>query len=137
MKSGKFNNCWMLRDSAYPLQPWLLTPLQQPANHSERTCNTAHRRMSCVIERTFVIWKSCFLCLELSRGTLSYAPKKCVKRTVANGVLHNVCVINMLPLPDDAIHDEGCECNGDDYVVEDLDSPTGRAVLEGLIRTHF
>ena len=43
MESGQFNNNWMLGDSAFPLKPRLLTPLQQPANRSERTLNTAHK----------------------------------------------------------------------------------------------
>ena len=137
MESGQLNNCWMLGDSAYPLKPWLLTPLQQPTDRSERAYNTSHKRTRCVIERTFGIWKSRFRCLDKSGGALCYAPKKCVKIIVATGVLHNVCVINRLPLPDDANHDEGDGFNDDDNVVENLDSPTGRAVRERIIRTHF
>ena len=82
-------------------------------------------------------FESRFRSLDKSGGALCYAPKKCVKIIVATGVLHNVCVINRLPLPDDANHDEGDGFNDDDNVVENLDSPTGRAVRERIIRTHF
>ena len=44
MESGQLNNCWMLGDSAYPLKPWLLTPLQQPTYRSERAYNASHKK---------------------------------------------------------------------------------------------
>ncbi|KAF7645236.1 hypothetical protein LDENG_00208030 [Lucifuga dentata] len=54
----------MLRDSAYSLLPWLMTPFLA-ANTPEQACySTAHCKTRCAIEHLNGVLKRCFACLK-------------------------------------------------------------------------
>lgn len=91
---------WLLGDSAYPLRPWLLTPVLNPITPSENRYKSAHVRTRNTVERAFGVLKSRFRCIDSSGGTLLYTPKKACRIAVTVAVLRNVCVDNNVPLPD-------------------------------------
>lgn len=64
MERGIHNGGYLLGDPAYPLQPWLLTPVRNPRNAAERRYNAHHRRLRKVIECTFARWKNRWRCLH-------------------------------------------------------------------------
>ena len=99
-EDGTISDGWLLGDSAYPLRPWLLTPVLNPDTPSEARYNDSHIRTRNTIERAFGVLKSRFRCIDSSGGTLLYTPKKACKIAVATAVLHNMCIESNVPLPD-------------------------------------
>ena len=51
------------------------------------------------MERSFVVLKSGFRCLDTSAGTLLCTPIKCCYIVIAVVVLHNMCITNGIHLP--------------------------------------
>ncbi|CAH1997553.1 unnamed protein product [Acanthoscelides obtectus] len=86
-------NCYLLGDSGYPLQPWLLTPiLATRANTPEAHYNSIHINTRNVVERGFGIWKARFRCLRKDR-VLHYSHDTSGMIIYACAVLHNICRI--------------------------------------------
>ena len=54
------NNYWLLGDSGYFLEPFLLTPILTPQNPGEMAYNLAHSRTRCVDERSLGILNNRF-----------------------------------------------------------------------------
>ncbi|XP_077507094.1 uncharacterized protein LOC144116251 [Amblyomma americanum] len=71
-------------DGAYPLKPWLITPIP------------GHSALRSVVERTIGVLKSQFRCLQRYRA-LHYEPEVAAKIVVACAVLHNVCIYARQP----------------------------------------
>ncbi len=63
-------------DSAYPLHPFLLTPILNPTTPGENRYNMAHIRTRNIVEHTFGVLKSRFRCLDRTGGALLYSPRK-------------------------------------------------------------
>ena len=97
----------MLGDSGYPLEPWLLTPFENTVNENQNKFNAHHIRGRNTIERCNGVLKSHFRCLDESGGSLQYAPGKVCHITVACAILHNICIDNNMPLPDDLVNVHG------------------------------
>ncbi|XP_064641948.1 putative nuclease HARBI1 [Lineus longissimus] len=53
---------YLLGDSAYPLRPYLMTPVSHPEDAADRRYNVHHRRVRSIIERTFGRWKNRWRC---------------------------------------------------------------------------
>lgn len=51
---------WLLGDSGYALQPFLMTPKSAPQTEAEITYNKAHSRTRIVVEKAFGVLKSRF-----------------------------------------------------------------------------
>lgn len=87
-------------DSAYPLEPWLLTPYRLPAaGSSEAKYNQVHSGARNIIERTFGVLKARFRCLLAARE-LHYSPAKAAKFVNVCSALHNVCIQHNVELPE-------------------------------------
>lgn len=54
------NNFWLLGDSGYALQPWLLTPYWNPTNQFEERFNKRHKKCRSLVERTIGLLKGRF-----------------------------------------------------------------------------
>ncbi|KAM7313318.1 putative nuclease HARBI1 isoform X1 [Ixodes scapularis] len=96
-RDGRF----LLGDSGYPLEPWLITPV--PGNHATSTAcgrfNKAHSSIRSVVERCIGLWKNRFRCLQRHRA-LYYHPSTATAIISACAVLHNICLASSEPEPE-------------------------------------
>ncbi|XP_064475621.1 putative nuclease HARBI1 [Ornithodoros turicata] len=133
-------------DRAYPLQPWLMTPVRSPSTPEEQRFNSAHSRTRVRIEHCFGVLKMRFRCLQRYR-TLHFAPDRCCKIINACAVLHNMCLVyNTVEPLDDAGEEraeggataEPEEAGAEDYEPDSV-SVTNRAsqLRSQLIRQCF
>jgi len=80
---------WLLADSGYALQPFILTPYKDPrAGSVEHNFNLKHAAARNIIERVNGVLKSRFRCLQ---GCLHYTPLKASKIINVCSALHNIC----------------------------------------------
>ncbi|XP_054084225.1 putative nuclease HARBI1 [Zeugodacus cucurbitae] len=80
---------WLLGDSGYPLEPWLLTPLTSPETPNEQNFNIKHIRARNAIERAFGVLKSRFRCLSKERA-LRYNHYKAALFIYTCTIFHNM-----------------------------------------------
>lgn len=89
---------WLIGDSGYPLQPYLMTPFLNPlVNSPESAYNYAHMRARNVVERALGVLKMRFRCL-LKERVARYNHVFVGKLVTACVVLHNMCVTEEIPL---------------------------------------
>ncbi|KAG7172991.1 nuclease HARBI1-like 6, partial [Homarus americanus] len=103
-EAGDFLDTYMLGDSGYPLEPFLMTPFGNPSTPAEVRYNRSHTKIRVVVEQTFGILKSRFRCLHRSGRSPQYDPAKIV---IASILLHNYCVMRRVPLPHDMVDNDG------------------------------
>lgn len=96
------SNEWLLGDSGYPLEPWLLTPFAQPNSIECQMFNSAHSKARSTVERAIGLLKGRWRCLCKQR-TLHYKPAVCSKIINACAALHNICIQMDDVLPADEI----------------------------------
>ncbi|XP_055839901.1 putative nuclease HARBI1 [Episyrphus balteatus] len=83
---------WLLGDSGYALEPWLMTPFRTPRTQSVESCfNTSHKKAKNIVERTIGLLKSRFRCL-LGARQLHYEPMKAAQIVNVCCALHNICL---------------------------------------------
>lgn len=92
-ENGSFGNKWLLGDSAYPLKPYLLTPLINTQTRGQQLYNEAHIRTRNCIERCFGVWKRRFPVVAL---TLRLSLLRANAVIIATAVLHNICRLKKL-----------------------------------------
>jgi hypothetical protein len=63
-ETGQIQDGWLLGDSGYQLQPWMLTPLANPHGRGEERYNRRHKQARSAIERAFGLLKVRFRCLH-------------------------------------------------------------------------
>ncbi|XP_022203737.1 putative nuclease HARBI1 [Nilaparvata lugens] len=88
-EKGEFPNCFLLGDSGYPCQSYLLTPVLNPQTEAECRYNIAHNKTRNCIERTFEVWKRRFSCLSLGLRTRLETTLDII---IATAVLHNIAI---------------------------------------------
>ncbi|KAH7980463.1 hypothetical protein HPB49_016342 [Dermacentor silvarum] len=112
---------YLLGDSAYPLQPWLVTPV--PGSHISGSpaaaFNAAHSSLRSLVERCIGVLKMRFRCLQRHRA-LYYGPVFTSKIIAACAVLHNLCIRAGLPEPDDTSGIDNIAGDAGTYDDEDL-----------------
>lgn len=131
---------WILGDSGYPCQPYLLTPILNPACQNERRYNVMQRKTRNTSERCIGVWKMRFLCLHKFGGCLMFSPARCVNVIVATAILHNICVRHNVPLDVDLPDDEREQEEDDDgQQQQDQGAPqhAGVRVRRALIQQLF
>lgn len=80
---------WLLGDSGYPLEPWLLTPIAEPYTDKENRFNAMHTKARNTIERAFGVLKTRFRCLNKHR-VLHYGHEKVGKIVYTCAIFHNM-----------------------------------------------
>ncbi|CAG2216264.1 HARBI1 [Mytilus edulis] len=128
---------YLLGDQAYPLQPYLLTPVRNPQSDGELAYNRLHQRTRQRVEDTFGRWKCRWLMLHKFGGAITIELKNAIKAIIATGVLHNICEEDGVPIPEDDVPPMGRNDNGDDVNVNDHDDNAGITVRARLIRERF
>lgn len=92
---------FLIGDSGYPLEPWLLVPFPDPMeNTPEARFNTSLSTIRILIEHVNGILKSRFRCLHGHRA-LNYDPIRAAKIIYSCAVLHNMCIHFRVPYPED------------------------------------
>lgn len=111
--SGGDQNSWLLGDSGYGLEPFLITPYKDvAAGTREHLFNKKHTSGRNIIERTIGVLKSRFRCLL---GTVIYSPQRVIKIINVCCALHNICREFNIECQEDPTWNDG----EDDVVNED------------------
>lgn len=101
--NGELNNKFLIGDSGYPLEPWLMTPVDNAAEGTpESRYNVRHISARNCIERLNGVLKSRFRCL-LRHRALNYKPNKVGLIINACAILHNLAQEYNIQLPDNVI----------------------------------
>lgn len=79
---------FLLGDTGYPLQPWLLNPYDSPSTTAQKQFNVRLRRLRSLIERAIGLLKARFRCL-LAERKLRYDPLTSGHIIYSCAVLHN------------------------------------------------
>ena len=121
-------------DAGYPLEPWLMTPLD---HYEEGTQQFAYTHELCqarnVVERFFGVLKSVFRCLSYQR-VLMYEPGLAGRIVNACAALHNMRIHHRLPLyhdDDDAGPREGNNPQGARGEAQNEEVRLARGAREG------
>ncbi|KAL5237402.1 hypothetical protein ACI65C_004812 [Semiaphis heraclei] len=135
-----------LGDSGYALRPWLMTPYLDPAPRSpEALYNDSFCSIRSIIERCIGVLKMRFRCL-LKHRVLHYTPNKASKIINTCVVLHNMCIMDNVPLLDigeDDSTDLGIYQQLEESVnndVADIRNPelaNGRRVRQQIVESLF
>lgn len=132
-------------DSGYALRPWMLTPIRDPANGSpEENYNDCQMSTRNIIERVNGVLKMRFRCL-LKHRVLHYKPQTAAKIINTCCALHNLCVENNLPIPDEEdadffdgiFNDMPLENEVPNNNAENTVLQQGRSIQNTIIRRYF
>lgn len=97
---------FILGDSGYALQPWMMTPYRKTRQGSrESRYNTIHAKARTIIERVFGVLKGRWRCLLHTRE-LNYQPVKAAQIVNVCCLLHNLCVRYNVEVDEDLIENE-------------------------------
>ncbi|KAG8224835.1 hypothetical protein J437_LFUL002282 [Ladona fulva] len=103
---GGDRSSWLLGNSGYPLQPWLMTPFcHPPPDTPEDRFNDSQAKAWSCVERCIGVWKSQFRCLRKDR-TLHYTPERAGIIINACAVLHNMALDYRVPHPEELLREE-------------------------------
>ncbi|XP_052122515.1 putative nuclease HARBI1 isoform X2 [Frankliniella occidentalis] len=99
-------HCWLLGDSGYPLEPWLMTPLPDaPRGTPEYNYTKVHCQCRNPVERCIGVLKSRWRCLFLP---IHYSPVKSGRIVNACAVLHNLMTSLRVAVPPNYhLHQDG------------------------------
>lgn len=111
LESGRRNNNkngWLLGDSGYPLEPWLMTPFRNPpAGSAEANFNFVHAQARSNVEQCIGILKGRWRVLMEERRS-RYSPERVGTIVNVCAALHNICIHFRVPFtgiiapPDDS-----------------------------------
>lgn len=132
-------NFWLLGDSGYALQPWLMTPILTATSEAENRYNATHKQTRALVERCIGILKSRFRCLAKER-VLFYCPAKAGIIINACIVLHNALIKARVPFLEDVESENGYEVDLDDDDLHPASNPLlqeGRRIRSRIVGQAF
>ncbi|XP_018567992.1 putative nuclease HARBI1 [Anoplophora glabripennis] len=139
----KYNNnergFWFLGDSGYPLQPWLLTPIEgAQENTPEGRYTAAHIRVRNTVERCNGVLKMRFRCL-LKHRVPHYSPIRGAQIIYSCSVLHNILTSHNIEVEDNYLDlNVGQENIEENYELRNGNLlAAGRGIRNQLIRNYF
>lgn len=94
-------NTFLLGDSGYPLENWLVTPFKNSTNDQKRF-NSIHASVRNPIERCNGVLKGTFRCL-LGERVLRYQPKKVIQIINVCCALHNMRIQDKMDIMEYAV----------------------------------
>ncbi|XP_058837699.1 putative nuclease HARBI1 [Topomyia yanbarensis] len=95
--SGR-RNFWLLGDSGYKLEPYVITPYRiSPDNSPEAKFNEIHSKARSVVERCIGVWKTRWRII-LEERKCRYLPSKVARLIYVTAALHNICCHFKVPL---------------------------------------
>ncbi|XP_038062959.1 putative nuclease HARBI1 [Patiria miniata] len=126
----------LLGDSGYALQPWLMTPLLNPATDAERAYYRAHAHTRVVIEQVNGQLKNKFRCL-LGHG-MQIVPERACDIIIACCVLFNISKLLKEPHLDPENDQEDEEDDNEDVEEDEVVAGvTGASVRARIITNCF
>ncbi|CAL1672498.1 unnamed protein product [Lasius platythorax] len=135
---------FLISDSGYGLEPWLLTPYANFEEGSpEEQYNMMHKSTRNVIERTNGILKSRFCCLS-RHCVLNYHPAKAAYIIYSCAVLHNIAIRAKFHLDDYDEINENYEIDENDELAhpnpdvnEDIHVHAGRRIRNLYVQQNI
>lgn len=134
---GIIDETWLLGDSGYPLEPWLMTPVPNAQTDAERLFNERHMKARQIVERCIGLLKNRFRCISRER-ILKYDPKTAGLIINSCIILHNMMIefnngeYAIFPNEDDNAN----ERRGED-VENAIDMNQGIAIRNNIIENYF
>jgi hypothetical protein len=129
LAAGNFPEGWLIGDSGYPQEPWLMTPVSNITSVPEQLYNSVRISTRNTVERANGVLKSRWHVLDFS---LAYTPGKVCSIATACCVLHNICTeynLEVENLEEQPLHD--------DFSHQQLPNPAYDQYRRDLIATHF
>lgn len=123
-----FPDCFIVGDSGYPVENYLMTPLSNPITAAEILYNESLIRTRNVVERSYGVWKRRFPCISMG---LRVKIDTALNIIVATAILHNIAVDRNVAEIDDVVTEDQ-EWNDENYVGNNRDG-----VRRYLIDTYF
>ncbi|XP_067620089.1 putative nuclease HARBI1 [Eurosta solidaginis] len=119
-------NSWILANSGYALESFMLTPYRNPQHGSmEHIYNKKHATARHMVELTIGLFKSRFRCLQ---GTLHYDPQFVAQITNVCSALHNICRKRNVPSNEDDRNHEMPDRNAE---TEEEHEPIEQLIIDG------
>lgn len=131
LEEGRYRG-FLLGDSRYACRSYLLTPFLTPQTEKEVRYNAAHVKTRNVIERAFGVLKRRFSVLSTPVRTKLANTKNII---VACAVLHNIAIMNRLPLGDEV--EEIFEPPVVPQAVREDNNHRGHARRAGIVERFF
>jgi hypothetical protein len=129
---------WLLGDSGYGIEPWLLTPFSnnRDLSEAEERYQKAFVKTRRIVENTIGLWKNIFRCLLENK--LHYRPERVIDIIAATVFLHNLR--RRLKLREDEAFIANLEPVNDQIPVEERDAELtriGNNNRDHLVRNYF
>lgn len=125
---------YLLGDSGYPLEPWLMTPVPgRPAVFTPAgRYNAAHASMRSVVERCIGLLMSRFRCVQKHR-VLYHHLRIAGPIVAACAVLHNICLSARESNPESSSDSESSSSSDNDSQAEESsDAARERRILQSM-----